>query len=258
MHGTREAWPTAIAGAAGEEPPLIAARVVRKTYKVGEQCVRALDGVSFDIHEGEYVAIMGPSGSGKSTLMNLIGALDVPTEGELRIDGRDLAHLPSDALASFRNRTIGFVFQQFHLLPRTTALRQVMLPLLYAKPRPACAEAQARARLEQVGLGDRLHHGPQQLSGGEQQRVAIARALVNKPRLLLADEPTGALDTKTSKEIMDLFGALNRQGNTIVLVTHEMDVASHARRRILLRDGAIVEDVREMRVGSPPYAEASP
>jgi len=215
------------------EPPLIAVRGVQKTYKVGEQSVRALDSVSFEVREGEYVAIMGPSGSGKSTMMNLIGALDVPTAGGLQIAGREITELPSDALAAFRNRTIGFVFQQFNLLPRTTALRQVMLPLVYARPRPANAETMARTLLEQVGLGDRVYHRPQQLSGGQQQRVAIARALVNNPKLLLADEPTGALDTKTSEEIMSLFGALNRQGITIVLVTHETDVARHARRRIL-------------------------
>ncbi len=223
--------------------PLIAVRGVHKTYMLGEQAVHALHDVSFDIREGEFVAIMGPSGSGKSTMMNLIGALDVPTAGELHIAGRDVGRLSGDALASLRNRTIGFVFQQFNLLPRTTALRQVMLPLTYARPRPHDAESAARMRLEQVGLGDRLQHRPQQLSGGQQQRVAIARALVNNPRLLLADEPTGALDTKTSDEIMGLFGALNGQGITIVLVTHEADVARHARRRIVFRDGRVVEDV---------------
>jgi putative ABC transport system ATP-binding protein len=224
-------------------PPLISARGVHKSYKLGEQAVRALQDVSFDIQAGEYVAIMGPSGSGKSTMMNLIGALDQPTAGELRIAGRDVAQLKSDALAEFRNRTIGFVFQQFNLLPRTTALRQVMLPLMYAKPRPTKPEAMARARLEEMGLGDRLDHGPQQLSGGQQQRVAIARALVNNPQLLLADEPTGALDSTTSDAIMQVFEGLNRQGITIVLVTHEADVARHARRRIVFRDGRVVEDV---------------
>jgi putative ABC transport system ATP-binding protein len=197
--------------------------------------VRALEAVSFDIRAGECVTIMGPSGSGKSTMMNLIGALDQPTAGELRIAGHDITRLSSDALAEFRNRTIGFVFQQFNLLPRTTALRQVMLPLMYAKPRAAQPEAMARARLEQMGLGERLDHGPQQLSGGQQQRVAIARALVNNPQLLLADEPTGALDSKTSEAIMQVFEELNRQGITIVLVTHDADVAKHARRRILFR-----------------------
>jgi putative ABC transport system ATP-binding protein len=223
----------------------VAAHDIRKTYVLGEQTVRALDGVSFAIHAGEFVAIMGPSGSGKSTMMNLIGALDVPTSGALSINGTDIKELSSDALADLRNRTIGFVFQQFNLLPRTTALRQVMLPLLYARPRPDDPEAAARMRLEQVGLGDRLQHQPWQLSGGQQQRVAIARALVNNPKLLLADEPTGALDTKTSEDIMRLFCEVNRQGVTVVVVTHEPDVARYAQRRILFRDGAIVEDTRQ-------------
>jgi putative ABC transport system ATP-binding protein len=241
--------------------PLISARGVHKSYRLGEQSVQALRDVSFDIAAGEYVAIMGPSGSGKSTMMNLIGALDQPTAGELRIAGRDIAGLPGDALAEFRNRTIGFVFQQFNLLPRTTALRQVMLPLMYAKPRPAKPEAMARTRLEQMGLGDRLDHGPQQLSGGQQQRVAIARALVNNPQLLLADEPTGALDSATSDAIMQVFADLNRQGITIVLVTHEADVARHARRRIVFRDGRIVEDVPQVPLqstGTCTLAGASP
>jgi putative ABC transport system ATP-binding protein len=210
----------------------------------GEQTVRALAGVSFSIEEGEFVAIMGPSGSGKSTMMNLLGALDVPTSGSILLGGNDVGALSRDALADLRNRTIGFVFQQFNLLPRTTALRQVMLPLAYARPRPADAEGQARLRLEQVGLGNRLGHHPQQLSGGQQQRVAIARALVNNPKLLLADEPTGALDSKTSADIMGLLCELNGQGITIVVVTHDADVARYARRRILFGDGAIVEDTR--------------
>jgi putative ABC transport system ATP-binding protein len=246
MNRAREASALA-AGSNGENPPLISARGVHKSYKLGEQSVRALEAVSFDIRAGEYVAIMGPSGSGKSTMMNLIGALDQPTAGELRIAGHDITRLSSDALAEFRNRTIGFVFQQFNLLPRTTALRQVMLPLMYAKPRAAQPEAMARARLEQMGLGERLDHGPQQLSGGQQQRVAIARALVNNPQLLLADEPTGALDSKTSEAIMQVFEELNRQGITIVLVTHDADVARHARRRILFRDGQVIEDAPQAR-----------
>ena len=225
--------------------PLIEARGVAKIYTVGEQTVRALDGVSLSINLGEFVAIMGPSGSGKSTMMNLIGALDVPTTGAMVLDGRDVTTLDSDALANLRNRTIGFVFQQFNLLPRTTALRQVMLPLLYAHPRPADAEAMARHRLEQVGLKDRMDHVPSQLSGGQQQRVAIARALVNNPKLLLADEPTGALDSKTSEEIMALFCTLNTEGITVVVVTHEPEVADYAKRRILFRDGQIVEDVAQ-------------
>ena len=250
--------PASMTASAARQTPLIAVHGVHKSYSLGEQSLRALDDVSFDIYEGEFVAVMGPSGSGKSTLMNLIGALDVPTAGELRIAGHDVSRLSGDALADLRNRTIGFVFQQFNLLPRTTALRQVMLPLTYARPRPEQPEVVARMRLEQVGLGDRLQHRPQQLSGGQQQRVAIARALVNDPRLLLADEPTGALDTKTSDEIMALFGALNRQGITIVLVTHEADVARHARRRLVFRDGRVVEDVRQTPAapGREPAASA--
>jgi len=221
---------------------LISARNVSKIYKMGDQTVRALDNVSLEIAEGEFVAIMGPSGSGKSTMMNLIGALDVPTSGTLSIDGRDISTLSSDELADLRNRTIGFVFQQFNLLPRTPALRQVMLPLLYANPRPANPEALARRRLEQVGLASRMDHHPRQLSGGQQQRVAIARALVNNPKILLADEPTGALDTKTTSEIMQLFCELNEEGITVVVVTHEPEVAEYARRVIVFRDGHIVED----------------
>jgi len=221
---------------------LIAASGVSKIYTMGDQTVRALDDVSLEIAEGEFVAIMGPSGSGKSTMMNLIGALDVPTSGSLSIDGRDISALSSDELADLRNRTIGFVFQQFNLLPRTPALRQVMLPLLYANPKPADPEALARRRLEQVGLASRMDHHPRQLSGGQQQRVAIARALVNDPKILLADEPTGALDTRTTAEIMQLFCDLNEQGITVIVVTHEPDVAEYARRKIVFRDGCIVED----------------
>ena len=229
-------------------PSLVTACAVKKSYVVGEQAVRALAGVSFEIHEGEFVAIMGPSGSGKSTMMNLMGALDVPTAGALLINGRDIQELSHDERASFRNRTIGFVFQHFNLLPRTTALRQVMLPLAYARKRPEQPEAIARTRLHQVGLGDRLDHVPQQLSGGQQQRVAIARALVNNPKLLLADEPTGALDTKTSQEIMELFSELNRRGTTIVVVTHEADVARYAARQIHFRDGIIARDTKQTQV----------
>jgi putative ABC transport system ATP-binding protein len=235
---------------AGRGVPVIAARDVHKTYRLGDQSVQALDAVSFEILEGEYVAIVGPSGSGKSTLMHLIGALDVPTAGEVHIAGRDIARLSGDELAALRNQTIGFVFQQFNLLARASALSQVMLPLSYARPQPRDPAALAMARLEQVGLGDRLQHTPQQLSGGQQQRVAIARALVNGPKILLADEPTGALDTSTSENIMTLFDALNEQGITVVLVTHETEVARHARRRIVLRDGRVVEDVPQLPSGS--------
>ena len=226
---------------------IISARDVVKLYRVGEQELRALDGVSLDIEQGDFVAIMGASGSGKSTMMNLIGGLDAPTSGTLIIDGRDVSQLPPDELAQLRNRTLGFVFQQFNLLPRTPAIRQVMLPLLYAHPRPPDMEAEARRRLEQVGLGERLNHLPSQLSGGQQQRVAIARALVNQPKILLADEPTGALDSRTSQEIMRVFSDLNRkQGITIVLVTHETDIAEWARRRIVFRDGRIISDEQQV------------
>ena len=223
--------------------PLLRAVNLTKVYAMGDETVRALDGVSLDIAAGEYVAIMGPSGSGKSTMMNLIGALDVPSSGHLYIDGRDIGQLGTDELADLRNRRIGFVFQQFNLLPRTSALRQVMLPLSYASPPPEHAEAIARKRLEQVGLGDRLDHHPRQLSGGQQQRVAIARALVNNPKILLADEPTGALDSRTSEEIMAMFTGLHQQGITVILVTHEAEIAAWANRKILFRDGHIIDDV---------------
>ncbi len=222
---------------------LIRADKVSKIYTMGDQTVRALDQVDLEIAEGDFVAIMGASGSGKSTMMNLIGGLDVPTSGALYIDGRDISSMSADDLADLRNRRIGFVFQQFNLLARTPALRQVMLPLLYAHPRPADPEKMARERLEQVGLGSRLDHHPRQLSGGQQQRVAIARALVNNPKILLADEPTGALDTRTSEEIMALFVKLNNQGITVILVTHEPDIAEFARRKIVFRDGRIIDDV---------------
>ena len=229
---------SAAAGAA-----LISARHLAKTYQLGEQAVHALRDVSFDVMPGEFVAIMGPSGSGKSTLMNLIGALDTPSSGELTIDGAPISGLGAEGLAELRNRTIGFVFQQFNLLRRTSALENVKLPLLYSRHRPADMTAAARAALEQVGLGARLDHQPSQLSGGQQQRVAIARALVNSPRLILADEPTGALDTETSGEIMGLLERLNAGGLTVIIVTHEPDIAAHARRLIRLRDGRIIEDV---------------
>ena len=222
--------------------PLIAARHLVKNYQLGEQQVQALRDVSFEIQPGEFVAIMGPSGSGKSTLMNIIGALDSPSAGAMQIDGADVAEMNSDQLADLRNRTIGFVFQQFNLLRRTTALDNVKLPLLYSRHRPADLNLAARASLEQVNLGDRLHHQPSQLSGGQQQRVAIARALVNSPRLILADEPTGALDTQTSAEIMALFTRLNAAGLTIIVVTHEAEVAAYARRLLRMRDGRLVAD----------------
>jgi putative ABC transport system ATP-binding protein len=236
---TRDAAP-AVAAAR----PVISARGVSKIYRMGDQELRALDDVSLDIEAGDFLAIMGASGSGKSTMMNLIGALDTPTSGSLAIDGRDIGAMDPDELAELRNRTVGFVFQQFNLLARTPALKQVMLPLLYKHPRPADMEGEARRRLQQVGLGERMDHLPRQLSGGQQQRVAIARALVNNPKIILADEPTGALDSRTSEEIMRLFSELNAQGITVVIVTHEPDIAEWSRRRITFRDGRIIADVR--------------
>jgi putative ABC transport system ATP-binding protein len=221
-----------------------------KRYDTGGETVHALRGVSVDIAEGEFVAIMGASGSGKSTFMNMIGCLDTPTEGDLWLDGDNVAQLGADALAAVRNRALGFVFQQFNLLARTSALENVAVPLIYAGLPRAERLTKAQAALERVGLGNRLDHTPNQLSGGQQQRVAIARAIVNSPKLLLADEPTGALDTKTSEDIMALFQELNRQGITIVLVTHEPDIANYAGRRILFRDGRIVSDDAQQRQAS--------
>ena len=221
---------------------LIEARALVKTYRMGGQAVQALDGVSLDIAEGEFVAIMGASGSGKSTLMNLLGCLDRPTSGTLRLAGQDVQRMDGDALAALRNRRIGFVFQQFNLLPRTSALDNVALPMIYAGVKPAQRRERALAALQRVGLAERAAHTPAELSGGQQQRVAIARALVNGPRLILADEPTGALDTHTSEDIMRLLADLNAQGMTLVMVTHEADIASWARRRIVFRDGHVVED----------------
>lgn len=230
----------------GQAEPVIRARGVSKIYRLGEQTVHALQDVTFEIAHGEFVAIMGPSGSGKSTMMNLIGALDVPSEGSLEIGGRDIAKLTSDELADLRSRMIGFVFQQFNLMPRTTAFQNVMLPLTYARPRPVDADDRVRRRLAEVELADRMDHHPSQLSGGQQQRVAIARALVNDPEILLADEPTGALDSRTTEEIMRLFIRLNRErGITVVIVTHEPEVAAYAGRMIVFRDGRILEDVRQ-------------
>jgi putative ABC transport system ATP-binding protein len=222
---------------------LIECRSVCKDYDMGSEVIHALRDVSLTINRGEYVAIMGPSGSGKSTLMNLIGALDVPTRGDLVIDGLNLSKQEPDTLADFRNHTIGFVFQQFNLLPKTSALENVKLPLFYSrKDNGNDANTRAKACLERVGLGDRLGHETTQLSGGQQQRVAIARALVNNPSVILADEPTGALDTKTSLEILDLFRELNESGITVIVVTHDQEVAVESRRNPLFRDGRIVDD----------------
>ena len=222
-------------------PPLIALRDVSKVYQAG-QTVHALRGVSLEIAAGEFVAVMGASGSGKSTLMNILGCLDTPTSGSYWLDGLPVQNRDADALAALRNRRMGFVFQQFNLLPRTSALENVELPLLYAGVRQPERSRRAMAALQRVGLGDRSSHSPAQLSGGQQQRVAIARALVNEPALILADEPTGALDSETSTEVMQLLDTLNRQGITVILVTHEADMAAWARRRLLFKDGRLVAD----------------
>jgi len=226
----------------GANGTLVECRGVCKDYRMGENVVHALVDVDLEIRAGEFVSVMGPSGSGKSTLMNLVGALDTPTSGSLQVDGHPLQELDSDELARFRSRSVGFVFQQFNLLARTSALENVKLPLLYGDTAREALDERAAECLGLVGLSDRADHQPSQLSGGQQQRVAIARALVNHPRLILADEPTGALDTETSGEIMELFGSLNGQGMTIIVVTHEPEVAAHTRRRVLFRDGRVVDD----------------
>ncbi len=213
-----------------------------KNYKVGTQVVRALRSVSVDIYKGEYVAIMGASGSGKSTLMNIIGCLDTPTSGKYVLNGKDVSRMSDDALAEIRNSEIGFVFQVFNLLPRNSALENVMLPLIYAGIRKAERRQIAEKTLSEVGLADRMSHKPNELSGGQRQRVAIARALVNNPSLLLADEPTGNLDSKISEEIMKLFAQIHKNGNTLVMVTHEPDIAEHAHRIIRLKDGEVESD----------------
>ena len=211
---------------------------------MGGEVIHALNNVSLQIHKGEYVAIMGPSGSGKSTLMNLVGALDVPTRGDLLVNGLNLSRQSSDQLANFRNHTVGFVFQQFNLLARTTALENVKLPLLYSHDKnPGDLTELAIEALERVGLADRMEHETTQLSGGQQQRVAIARALVNRPSVILADEPTGALDTKTSIEILDLFQELNDSGITLMVVTHDPEVAEVSRRTLMFRDGEVIDDL---------------
>ncbi|MCF8162566.1 MAG: ABC transporter ATP-binding protein [Polynucleobacter sp.] len=223
---------------------MIAVRGMSKSYTMGSNTVMALDTVSLEIAEGEFVAIMGASGSGKSTFMNLLGCLDTPSAGEYRLAGEKVSDLTTDQLATIRNRRIGFVFQQFNLLPRTSALENVELPLLYSSIPSAERRALAMARLNEVGLGSRTDHQPSQLSGGQQQRVAIARALANNPSLILADEPTGALDSRTSIEIMALLQKLNAQRMTIVMVTHEPDIAVFASRIVTFRDGKIISDVK--------------
>src|SRR5215469_2522698 len=223
-------------------PLVIDIENITKDYVMGEEIVHALRGVSLQILSNEYLAIMGPSGSGKSTLMNMLGCLDTPSSGRYEFNGRDVSSMTDDELASIRNREIGFVFQTFNLLPRADSLRNVELPLVYAGLDPETRRERATHVLREVGLGDRLYHRPNELSGGQRQRVAIARALVNDPSIILADEPTGNLDSKTGEEIMGLFEDLYRRGHTIILVTHEMDIAQHAHRVIFIRDGKIASD----------------
>lgn len=218
---------------------------IRKSYFMGRQEIRVLKGIDLDIFKNEYVALMGPSGSGKSTLMNILGCLDTPTAGKYVLNGQDVSKMGDDALADVRGSEIGFVFQQFNLLPRLTALENVALPLVYAGVSKKRRTDMAVEVIKKVGLEERMHHKPNELSGGQNQRVAIARALVNSPSLILADEPTGNLDTKTSIEIMDIFGQIQASGNTVVLVTHEEDIANHAHRIVRLRDGVIESDKRK-------------
>jgi putative ABC transport system ATP-binding protein len=232
---------------------LISIRGLHRVYQVGDQEVRALDGVDLDIEKNEYVAIMGPSGSGKSTLMNILGCLDTPTQGSYKLKDMEIARMTDDELARIRNQEIGFVFQTFNLLPRADALHNVELPLVYAGLRHEERRTRAREALAIVGLADRMKHRPNELSGGQRQRVAIARALVNKPSIILADEPTGNLDSKTGEEIMVAFENIWKQGNTVILVTHEPDIAEHARRVVRMKDGRVEDD----RVNPNPRAAAA-
>ncbi len=221
---------------------IIIIKGIKKFYKVGNQEVKALNGVDITIHKNEYVAIMGPSGSGKSTMMNILGCLDSPTAGSYILNGTDVSKMDDNDLAEVRNKEIGFIFQSFNLLPRYNALDNVSLPLIYSGIGKAERDVMAREAIESVDLTDRLHHKPNELSGGQRQRVAVARALVNKPSIILADEPTGNLDSKTSADIMKLFADIHKKGNTIIVVTHEEDIAKHAKRIIRLRDGLIESD----------------
>jgi putative ABC transport system ATP-binding protein len=233
-------------------PPVIAVKSVVKTYGEGEATVRALRGVSLSIARGDYVAIMGASGSGKSTLMHILGCLDTPTSGRYELEGIDVSTLDDDESADIRNRLIGFVFQSFNLIPRTTALGNVEMPLVYAGVKKAERRARAAQALEAVGLGDRHDHLPSQLSGGQQHRAAIARAIVNDPAMILADEPTGALDSVSTGEVLAMFDRLNTEGRTVIVITHEDEVARHAKRVIRLRDGSIIADDRQAPVRSRP------
>jgi putative ABC transport system ATP-binding protein len=228
------------------EMQLIEMKNITKNYEMGEATVHALRGIDMKVEGGEFLAIVGPSGSGKSTLMNMIGCLDRPSTGEYYLEGHKVDELNDDQLAAIRNKSIGFVFQTFNLLPRTNCLHNVELPLLYSSVGRKDREGKAREMLERVGLGSRMHHNPNELSGGERQRVAIARALVNDPKIVLADEPTGNLDSKTGSEIMAIFSDLNKEGKTIVLVTHEKYIADYSRRVVYLRDGEVVSDDAEV------------
>ncbi len=225
--------------------PIISVKELRKTYKMGTVIINALQSITLDIEKNEFVALMGPSGSGKSTLMNLIGCLDTATSGEYILNGTNVNTLDDNELAEIRNREIGFIFQTFNLLPRLSALDNVALPLVYAGVPSAKRIEIARHRLEQVGLGDRVHHKPNEMSGGQRQRVAIARALVNNPSIILADEPTGNLDTKTSLEIISILQRIHQMGNTVILVTHEPDIAEYAKRVVKLRDGLVESDTSQ-------------
>lgn len=236
-------------------PPVINIKDLSKTYVMGQTKVHALRGVDLTIDHNEYVALMGPSGSGKSTLMNLLGCLDSPTRGGYQLDGKDVAKMDDNELASIRNEKIGFVFQTFNLLPRQSTLENVALPLVYAGVSRSEREARAHEVLESVGLGDRTDHKPNELSGGQRQRVAIARALVNRPSIILADEPTGNLDTKTSIEIMEIFEQIQSRGNTVILVTHEPDIAEHAHRIVRLRDGEVESDERNASIRTAADAD---
>ncbi len=236
--------------------PVIDVRDVHRVYRLGEISVHALRGVSFTVERGDYVAIMGSSGSGKSTLMHILGCLDAATRGRYLLDAIDVQDFDEDDLADVRNRKIGFVFQSFNLVPRTTALANVELPLAYAGMSRPERRARAEAALDSVGMSDRLHHLPAELSGGQQQRVAVARALVTHPALMLADEPTGNLDTRSTHDILSVFDELNRQGHTIVLITHEADVAARAKRVLHLADGLLTEDRRVVDVDQPPPGES--
>ncbi|KLT66853.1 ABC transporter ATP-binding protein [Pedobacter sp. BMA] len=224
------------------EKPLITIKEIGRKYVIGSEIIHALKSVSLDINKGEFVALMGPSGSGKSTLMNILGCLDTPTSGSYILNGTDVSRMSDDALAEVRNKEIGFVFQTFNLLPRSTSLDNVALPLIYAGNSKKDREARAATALQNVGLGNRMDHKPNELSGGQRQRVAVARALINDPSIILADEPTGNLDTKTSIEIMGLLEEIHSKGNTIILVTHEEDIAQHAHRIVRMRDGLIEND----------------